>query len=689
VNCKDVNELLNEYIDHELLPEQTAEMQSHLDSCGVCKRQLEELAGLHKSLRDGLKTAADNVVPPVNSLTVIKQRAGIKSLPVKNGFWSRMSAPAGIALSLFLALVTLISSMSFLSENYFFTVGGTPPPEPPILVSDDSGGAYIVWLDGVRQNIIRAQHIDSQGNFLWEEQGKQVAKVYGYVYAVDDSSGGLIISWRNNDSTYLERLDASGDAVWILESFTYLKLRAMTSDDSGNTLLLLYDDNDRIYVQKISEDGSVLWNEGNVLLGISEGDYTKADIIGDGNGGAVIIWQEEVDEDLFIRVQRISSSGEILWKDEGVVVASIAGSRGASQKIIYDGLGSFLITWDTNTGYSGYDIDVYAQKLDGEGNFLWDEQGVLVCDDKTVNSSYSMTMQSHPQVAADGTGGAVVIWKDRRRILNGEIYAQRIGANGDILWEENGIWVWDIPEDYPDTAGILDSDIISVEDGSAIIVWTGYETLVKNTIVYAQKIDQDSKLLWSNGTVYNNPNILSQGYSNIIGDGSGGVIIASMAGVDSNISNTLSIYVQYIDSQGNLLWGEGGLAIKSVSPAPTALIIAAFSLLIAVMVIIGLIRGNKAAQISIPVISLVLFFMAMYCVNMMYSTSGANVHEWSYILNTPLNWAAIWAIILAGLALAVLGIKKAKLNKWIMIPVFVPYVLWTGITILWICLSIF
>ncbi|MFZ7104855.1 MAG: hypothetical protein ACOWWO_19635, partial [Peptococcaceae bacterium] len=656
--------------------------------CDACKKEMEELAGLHNNLKSVLKTATGDVVPPVNSLAVIKERAGIKTTPVKNGFWGRMSAPAGVALSLFLALVTLISSMSFLSEDHLFTIGGPPPPEPPILVGDDSGGAYIVWLDGAHQEIIRAQHIDSQGNNLWEEQGKQIATVYGYVYAVNDGSGGLIISWRNDDTTYLERLDASGNIVWILESFTSLKLRAMTSDDSGNTLLLLYDDSSRIYVQKIGGDGSVLWNEGNVLLGISEGDYTEADIVGDGSGGAVIIWQEEVDGDLLIRVQRISSGGEILWADEGLVITSIAGSRGASHQIIYDGLGNFFITWDTNKGYSGYDIDVYAQKLDGEGNFIWDKQGVLVCDDKTVNNSYSTT-QSNPLLATDDTGGAVVIWKDRRRILNGEVYAQRIGANGDILWEENGIWIWDIPEDYPDTAGILDSDIISGEDGSVIVVWTGYDSLIKNTIVYAQKIDRNGGLLWSNGTVYNNQDILSQGYSNIIGNGSGGVIIVSRTGVDSNLSNTASIYVQHIDSQGNLPWGESGEAIRLVSPAPTALIIAAFSLIIAVIVIIGLILGKKSAQISTPVISLGLFFLAMYCVNMMHSTLGNNINEWSYILNTTLNWVAIWVIILAGLALAVLGIKKAKLNKWIMIPVFVPYVLWTGITILWICLSNF
>jgi hypothetical protein len=678
VNCNNVRELLNEYIENELSLVMRESVKAHIDSCADCKKELEEFARIHNNLGDALKMAAEDVAPPAGSLAIIKERAGMASAPVKNGFWSRMSAPAGVALSLLMVFITLFSFVPFMFG------ASAPPPEAPILVSDDNGGAYIVWLEGSHQELLRAQHVDSQGNYLWGEQGKQIAKVYACTCAVSDSSGGIIIGWRNinDDSTCLERLDSSGDVVWILENLTSLNLRAMTRDDYGNIFLLLYDDSDLIYVQKIGGDGSVLWSEDDLLLGISEGDYTEADIVSDGQGGAVIIWQEEVDEDLLIRVQRISSSGEILWGEKGVIITSMAGSRSVSQQIIYDDGGNFLITWDTSTGYSGSDIDVYAQKLDGEGNLLWGTRGVLVCGDQIVEYYPSINIQSNPRIAADGTGGAIVIWKDRREIGNGEIYAQRIGANGDILWEENGVWVWDIPEDYPYTSGTLDSDIISGEDGGAIIVWTGYESLVKNTIVYAQKLNQDGKLLWSNDTVYNNPAIRLQGYSNIVGDGLGGVIIVSRAGEDSSLSNTHSIYAQHIDSQGNLLWGENGLEIQKVSSSPVVLIIAVIAVIIAGIIIYGLYRGNRLARVFVPIGSLLLFFACIYCVFLMTTTIGTNVFEWSYVLDTPLNWTAISLIIVSGLVLAILGVKKAKITKWVTIPVFIPYVLWAVVAVI-------
>jgi hypothetical protein len=104
--------------------------------------------------------------------------------------------------------------------------------------------------------------------------------------------------------------------------------------------------------------------------------------------------------------------------------------------------------------------------------------------------------------------------------------------------------------------------------------------------------------------VYNNPDIRLQGYSNVVGDGSGGVIIVSRAGEDNSLSHAHSIYAQHIDAEGNLLWEEGGLQIKKVSSSPVVLIISAIAIIIAGFVIYGLYRGNKVARGFVPISSL-------------------------------------------------------------------------------------
>ena len=430
MNCKDVKELLNEYIKDELSLVMRESVKAHIDGCDACKKELEELTALQNNLRATLKAAAGEALPPSGSLAIIKERAGMESAPVKNGFWSRMPALGGVALSLLVAFTTLVSFMTF-------SVGAesAPPPDAPILVSDGDGGVYMYWRTG---NYEYEQYIDADGNLLWGEDGR-------------DITGGT-------------------------PGFDLPEIEDRCDSDAVITIA--------------GDDGSYIY----------------------------IIYSEGV---------------------------------------------------------------LYVSKTDEDGNSLW-----------------ASSLLINPNPIFDTTNYFCIVA-------------------------------------YPDP--------------------------VFNTI----------------------------GYFSAISDGEGGVIIVTRVGDDRSRSNTHSVYAQHIDSEGNLLWGESGMVIQSVPSAPTALIIAGVSLIISVMVIIGLIRGNKAAQISTPVISLGLFFVAMYCVNLMYGTFGNNVYEWSYVLNTPLNWVAIWGIIICGLVLAVLGAKKAKLNKWIMIPVFVPYVLWAAVCVLWICLSNF
>ena len=172
-----------------------------------------------------------------------------------------------------------------------------------------------------------------------------------------------------------------------------------------------------------------------------------------------------------------------------------------------------------------------------------------------------------------------------------------VWGNGEILWTENGVWVWDIQPDYPRTAGILDSAIIGDGAGGAAVVWTGYGAPVghKNSAIYAQRLSPDGQRLWPDEKVYSNPSFQSQGYASIVGDGKGGVIIGSRVGESSSVSKTDSVYAQKIDSHGNRMWGKGGLEIQKVSSALTVQFIAAGAILAAILVLVGVFRRNRIA----------------------------------------------------------------------------------------------
>ncbi len=67
------------------------------------------------------------------------------------------------------------------------------------------------------------------------------------------------------------------------------------------------------------------------------------------------------------------------------------------------------------------DWDVYAQKLDANGNALWAPNGVVVSD--------AIEIQGHPKNIPDGQGGSIFVWQDKRSGFY-DIYVHRIFYDG-------------------------------------------------------------------------------------------------------------------------------------------------------------------------------------------------------------------------------------------------------------------
>ena len=508
---------------------------------------------------------------------------------------------------------------------------------------------------------------------MWGDNGQQWAR--GKVatpYAVGDGDGGVVIAWGDSDSRNITRLAPDGGTIWTLEDFTSWSVLGMVEDGSGGVLVLLYDRDDWLYAQRVNSDGLLLWGTEGVRVGTIGDTYNpRASIASDASGGAVIVWQEKSDTDMRIRAQRVNAEGRTIWTDGGVIVTSMTGAQGNNHDIISDGIGNIFIAWDT--GSITPDTDVYVQKLDENGTPMWGKEGILVCQDLATESYNPANMQSHPRMAADGTGGVIVTWHDRRRIMNREIFAQRVSTAGETLWDENGVWLWNIPEDYfGTTSGILDSTIIADGDGGAIIVWTGYSAPVgnKNSAIYAQRLSPDGQRLWSDEKVYSNPSFQSQGYSSIISDGQGGVIIGSRVGKSSSISQTDSVYAQKIDSEGNRIWGEGGLEIQKMRAALTVQFIAAGAILATVLVLIGLFRRNRIAGVFTAIMPVLLGIAGLFSVLLVIGPFGYS-YSWAYIPDTALNKAAAFIVSITALAIGALGIGKKKVTLWIMIPVMV------------------
>jgi hypothetical protein len=86
--------------------------------------------------------------------------------------------------------------------------------------------------------------------------------------------------------------------------------------------------------------------------------------------------------------------------------------------------GSMLVVWsDTRTSTR----DVYAQSVDVNGNIRWDADGVLIAGGES--------RQEDPIIISDNSGGGFISWRSYiNDPIYGELYVQRIGSDGGLLW---------------------------------------------------------------------------------------------------------------------------------------------------------------------------------------------------------------------------------------------------------------
>jgi len=132
------------------------------------------------------------------------------------------------------------------------------------------------------------------------------------------------------------------------------------------------------------------------------GDQQSADICDDGAGGAIIVWEDYRGEYSDIYSQRIDVQGNPLWNELGVAVCR-ANYEQSNPVLCSDGSGGAIFTWrDRRSSYA----HIYAQKISSDGNLQWSTFGVLICS----TDDY----QQFPEISTDGSGGAFITWYDDR-----------------------------------------------------------------------------------------------------------------------------------------------------------------------------------------------------------------------------------------------------------------------------------
>ncbi len=261
------------------------------------------------------------------------------------------------------------------------------------------------------------------------------------------------------------------------------------------------------------------------------------------NSSIVYVWSDTRRGDRDVWAQKVDLNGNLLWGDDAILVNGEI-NRQEDPVVIDTGDGGVVIAWvDFRNEDAG---DIYVQKLDGNGNLLWDNAGVPLCLAEDIQISLN--------IVSDDTGGAYVIWLDSRNPGGVDIYGTHIESSGDIVsgWDVNG-------NPIAAESGAQDGHTFWADgSGGAILAWHDTRSSPDNADIYAQRISTDGTLLWDSGGMLICGASWAQDQVKMAPDNAGFFIFVWQ---DKRNENDGDIFAQRVDIAGNLQWINNGIEI--------------------------------------------------------------------------------------------------------------------------------
>jgi len=253
------------------------------------------------------------------------------------------------------------------------------------------------------------------------------------------------------------------------------------------------------------------------------------------DGSAIFVWSDTRFGMRNVFAHKIDKNGNILWGETGTVVTNLPG-RQEDPVAIEDGDGGAFIAWvDYRFDDAG---DVFIQHVNNDGSILMDPNGVALAQFQGQQISINM--------CTDSLGGVFVTWQDKRGGVDDDIYGTHVDANHNIV--EPGIGIPIVVQGGTQSA----KSIEYAGNNEAFICWSDSRQ-GENIDIYGQRLD-----------VAMSPTFTENG-----------IPIASTAGLETRprttfVNNTTSIVTwKFGDENARILFqfvDQNGLVFSSAKP---------------------------------------------------------------------------------------------------------------------------
>ena len=200
------------------------------------------------------------------------------------------------------------------------------------------------------------------------------------------------------------------------------------------------------------------------------------------NGSAIFVWSDTRNGSRNVFAQKVNSNGSFLWGADGAAVTDLPG-RQEDPVAITDGSGGAYIAWvDYRFEEEG---DIFIQHVDNNGNRLMDDEGESLARVDGRHLTINM--------CTDSSGGVFVTWQDKRNLLDDDIYGTHVSDSHDIVAPGTGVAIIEMNGNQ----GAKSLEYAG--NGQATLLWSDTRSGAGNDI-YGQKINMDmSKVFADDG----------------------------------------------------------------------------------------------------------------------------------------------------------------------------------------------
>nr|MEE4269528.1 hypothetical protein [Candidatus Krumholzibacteria bacterium] len=318
-------------------------------------------------------------------------------------------------------------------------------------VPGNTGEVISMWENWDDRQVIVAQKLDADGVPLWGNGGAVViadSMFTGHPCIAPDGSGGMFLVWSKPAPTgtlaRIQHFDQNGDPTWVtggvvMQQFalvgTVQSEPQVVSDGQGGAIVAWIhdgDNNDSVYVQRFNAAGTRQWSSGT-LASFTTGDARALGLhTGTLVGEACLAWAQQGGDtgwDLF--GQYVLPDGSTQWTtEEETVICNSPGDQFSPQVVSFDYKG-LLASW---VGYGdGETPQVYVQ--------FKHRYGILMYGASGQNAVGYYASQGDPHLCAGPDRDAYLIYTDGPgwNEQGGRVAVNRFERDWSFVWGYQGL----------------------------------------------------------------------------------------------------------------------------------------------------------------------------------------------------------------------------------------------------------